>query len=136
MSLLRRTLITGTLVLLTAMTTLARPTLSIRLVEASQRVATPAPELADVADILGRNLPFASFTLLDTQTLPLPADRSVALGGFQVTCRGPRDELQVAIQRGGRVLISTILRLNDRTPVILGGFDSPNGKHIFVLTAR
>ncbi len=136
MTLLRRTCITGTLVLLTGMTALARSTLSIRLVEASQRVASPSPELADVADILSRNLPFASFTLQAAQTIPLPADRSVALGGFQVTCRGPHDALQVSIQRGGRVLISTILRLNDSTPVILGGFDSPNGKHIFVLMAR
>ncbi len=136
MTLLRRTCLTGSLILLTALSGLAQSTLSIRLVEASQRVASPSPELSDVEEILRRNLPFASFSLQAAQTLALPANRTVALGGFQVTCRGPHQELQVAIQRGGRVLISTILRLNDQTPVILGGFDSPNGKHIFVFVAR
>ncbi len=111
-------------------------TLSIRLVEASRSVAPSSADLGDVTEILQRNLPFASYTLQGTQNLPLPASQTVGLGGYTVACSGPAQELQVVVQRGGRVLISTVLRLQDGTPVIVGGFPSANGRLILVFVVR
>lgn len=110
--------------------------LSVRLVEASPKTSNSSGGLEDVVGILARNLPYTSFTLQGEQTLTLPTRQTVQIGGFTVTCTGTQQELQLAIQRGGRVLISTILRLQDSTPVIVGGFPSANGKQIFVLVSR
>jgi len=119
-----------------AMTGLAGSALSIRLVEASQKGGASSPGLEDVVDILSRNLPYATFTLQAQQSVALPAAQSVAMGGFTLSCSGPQHALQLSVKRGNRVLISTILRLADGTPVIVGGFPSANGKQIFVLVAR
>lgn len=110
--------------------------LSIRLVEASRESAPPVAALADVADILSRNLPFASYSLQGSQSLALPARQTVSLGGFTLTCTGPAEELQLAVRRGNRTLISTLLRLQRGTPVIVGGFPSARGRQIFVIVAR
>lgn len=114
----------------------AADALSIRLVEASREVATPDAALADVADILSRNLPFASYRIEAAASLPLPARQTVSLGGYTLTCTGPADELLLAVRRGNRTLISTLLRLQRGTPVIVGGFPSARGRQIFVLVAR
>ncbi len=111
--------------------------LSIRLVEASQKGGSSSPELADVTAILSRNLPFANFTLQGRRKISLPAEGTVVnIGGYSLTCNGSQRDLQLAIRRGNRVLVSTILRLTDGTPVIVGGFSSANGKQIFVLVAQ
>jgi hypothetical protein len=110
--------------------------LTVRLVEASQSTAASSAALADVSAILSRNLPYASFTLQGTQAMALPANQTVGLGGYAVTCSGPSGELQVSVKRGSRVLISTILRLQGGVPVIVGGFPSANGKQIFVFSTR
>ncbi len=106
--------------------------LSIRLVEASRAVAPSSSALADVADILNRNLPFASYTLQDSRTLSLPANQTESLGGFSISCSGTARELKVVVRRRGQVLISTILRLQEGIPVMLGGFPSANGRQIFI----
>jgi hypothetical protein len=131
-----RTSLTGALIAFLAVTGWSGTTLSVRLVEASPKPASSSVGLEDVVGILSRNLPYASFTLQDSQTIALPANQSVSMGGFSVTCTGAQQELQLAIKRDGRALISTILRLNDGTPLIVGGFPSANGKQIFVLVAR
>lgn len=120
-----------------AVTGWAGQTLSVRLVEASRATVASSPGLEDVGEILARNLPFASFALQGTQTLALPvANQTVGLGNFWVKCAGPAEELQVAVlTRHGKPLISTVLRLQEGVPVIVGGFPSANGKLIFVFVA-
>jgi len=133
---LRRAL-TTLLVATLALGAAAGQQLSIRLVEASQQGGSSSPELADVTAILSRNLPFANFTLQGSRKISLPAEQAVVqIGGYSLTCNGSQQDLQLAIRRGGRVLVSTILRLTDGTPVIVGGFSSANGKQIFVLVAQ
>lgn len=111
--------------------------LSIRLVEASREKAPPVAALSDVTEILSRNLPFASYSLKGRQTIALPANQTVVLGGYALTCTGPPEELKVVVQnRHRRTLVSTILRLQPGIPVMVGGFPSANGREIFILVAR
>ena len=110
--------------------------LSVRLVETSKTVEESSPGLEDVVEVLSRNLPFNSFTLLGNHAMELPARQTFRMRGFTVRCYGRQEELMVAIMRRDKVLISTLIRLQDGKPVILGGFPSEKGRRVFVFVAE
>ena len=108
-----------------------------RLVEASNAGGGTDASLRDVQRLLGGNLPFKDFRLVDQGTMRLPAAGAVPLrGGFLLRCRGIAERLGVTFEQGGKVLIQTELALSAGRPVVLGGFPCPRGKLLLVLTVR
>ena len=111
--------------------------LTARLVEASNTGDGTDASLRDIQRLLGSNLPFKDFHLVDQSTMRLPAEGVVPLrGGFLLRCHGIADRLAVTFERDGKVLIQTELALSSGRPVVLGGFPCPRGKLLLVLTVR
>jgi hypothetical protein len=116
---------------------LAGPTLTIRLVDASNSGQGAGGGLEDVAQLLKENLPFNSFRLVANRSMPLPANGTVSLAeGIQARCSGDQRNLSVAIERGGKAQIQSTVELRNNTPLILGGMPSDKGKLIVILLAK
>jgi hypothetical protein len=115
----------------------AGPTLTIRLVDASNSGKGAGGGLGDVAQLLKDNLPFNSFRLLANQSMPLPADGTVSLAaGIQARCSGDQRNLRVVIERGRKAQIQSTVELRNGVPLILGGLPSDTGKLIVILLVR
>ena len=116
---------------------LAGSTLTIRLVEASNKGGGVSAELRDVADLLQNNLPFKAFQLLATKSVRLPASGDIDLGrGFTAHCEGPQRNLAVRVIRDRKPVLDSTVELQDGTPLILGGFPADGGKMIVILLVR
>jgi hypothetical protein len=123
--------------MVSAVSVLAGPTLTIRLVDASNTGKGAGGGLEDVAQLLKENLPFNSFRLLANKSMPLPASGSVALSeGIQARCSGDQRNLSVVIERGRKVQIQSTVELRNGIPLILGGLPSDTGKLIVILLAK
>lgn len=112
--------------------------LSVRLVEAANDREEVSPALRDVVPMLRSNLPFRRFTLLDQATVKLPSTGQQAglAGGFLLNVQGSQDRLSVTLERHGKVLIQTVLSLQNGKPFVLGGFPQGAGKLLLVLVVR
>lgn len=120
-----------------ALTGIAGDKLGLRLVEATNDNSGVAPQLADVAQLLQRNMPFTGYRLVDTKTLPLPAKGAVEMKlGFSVSCAGTPDSLAVTVMHKRDVLLRTTAALENGKPLILGGFPSAAGRIILILLVR
>lgn len=126
------------LILLASSGSILAKTLTIRLVEAHNRSAQVDASLSDVAVTLKRNLPYTGFRQLGgTGTLALPAGgRSGFSGGYTVSAKGHAKQCQVSISKGKKALLNSTVSMQGKSPMILGGFPSGNGKHLFVLKLR
>lgn len=110
---------------------------SIRLVQAGNDGGGVGSGLGDVAQLLQDNLKFKSFQLVSSKSIGLPAKGAAELGqGFTARCSGTAESLDVAIERGGKRVLSSTVQLQAGTPVILGGFASGGGKMIVILSLR
>ena len=109
-------------------------TMSVRLVHASDAEGGIDPELSDISGILS-SLRFESFSLLDSDTVQLPADdaRIRMAQGYTLTCNGTQDDLAIEMNHNGQALLKTIATLRRGKPLILGGFPTREGKIILVL---
>ncbi len=115
----------------------AAGSLSIRLVQASNRGQGVGDGLSDVAELLRGNMPFNTYALLATRSLALPADGAMPMGeGLTVRCSGRQGNLQVTVTRDGRAVLQTTVELQDGIPLIVGGIPTERGKLIFILLAR
>jgi hypothetical protein len=111
--------------------------LDVRLVEAHNEGTGASEGLQDVQAMLGQNLPYARFDLLHRVAVVVPTPQAVDLTrGFTLSCEGAADALRVVLYQGGKRIVNTTLRLQDRKPVVLGGFRSPRGKYMIVLSLR
>jgi hypothetical protein len=107
--------------------------LSIRMVLAGQG-SDIDPQLQDVAALMKGNLAFSSFKLLEARTVPLPAASPLVFSGnYKVTLLGPADNLDITVTRGRQAVIKTLVKLNGRPPLVLGGVASRDGTILFVL---
>lgn len=111
-------------------------TLRIRLVRASNAAGGTDPALQDVVPAMRGSLVFKSYALAGQKRLPLPADGTVTLGAFQVSCTGPRQKLAIVIQRGSQRLMQTTASLKGGKPLMLGGFPDGSNQMILVLTVE
>jgi hypothetical protein len=108
--------------------------LTVRLVTASNEHGENAG-LEDVIGALRENLPYRSYTLVDTGKVKLPAtETSCKLEGYSLTFRGDSKNLTVEILKGRKELLKTTISLNKGAPLVLGGFSDGNRKLVFVLT--
>lgn len=115
----------------------AGSTLSVRLVEASHAGQGMGAGLGDVSHLLLNNLPYKSFQLLASRSMPLPATGVASLSaGIVARCTGEQDGLNVILERGGKKVMQTTVELRDGTPFIIGGITSRQGKLIVVLLAK
>ena len=124
---------------LTAGAAMAKPELSIRLVEASNTGQGVSRGLEDVSQMLKDNLPFNTFRLLSTRSMPIPASGEVALAeGISARCAGDARGLRVIIEQSGRVQLQSTVALRKDTALILGGFPSarPNARMIVILMLK
>ncbi len=123
--------------MLTVGTVFAGPTLSIRLVAASNAGQGVGAGLGDVAQLLSGNLPFNSFRLIAQQSMPLPAKGAVHLAeGILARCSGDPRNLTVIIEKNGKVQIQSTVELRKNTPLLLGGLPSEGGKMIVILLTK
>ena len=107
--------------------------MSLRLVEASNSGRGSPAGLNDVSGIIRDSLGLDSCAFLASAWVRLPADNQArSLGGYEVLCSGPQHSLTITVRQGGRRLLKTNVALQDGKPLILGGFPSAGGKHIFV----
>jgi hypothetical protein len=125
------------LLALCATPVLAGGSLSIRLVEASNNGTGDDGGMGDISGVLHGSLRFSRYALIASATVALPATgQPVALGGYAVTCSGPRSGLSIEVSSGGRRLLKTSAALQDNAPLILGCFQSKAGKHVVVIVAH
>jgi hypothetical protein len=111
--------------------------LSIRLVQASNEGGGVGGGLADVAQLLQDNLRFKSFQLVSSRSISLPANGATELGqGFTARCSGGAGNMSVAIERGGKRVLSSTVQLQRGAPLLLGGFSSGGGKMIVILLLK
>ena len=129
----------ATLFLLTMLTAGAQAasSLSIRLVEASNVGSGISTGAKDVAAILKGSLAFSNYKLIGACSMSLPAMGAKGrVGDYEVTCRGGQQSLSITVTRGGHVMLTTQVRMQDGAPLILGGFPGGAGRHVLVLTTR
>ncbi len=116
---------------------IAGSTLSVRLVEASHAGQGMGVGLGDVANLLQNNLPYKTFQLLASRSMPLPAKGVASLSsGIVARCEGTQESLNVVLERGGKKIMQTSVELRDGTPLIIGGLSSGQGKLIVILLAK
>lgn len=116
---------------------LAGGVLSIRLIEASNQEREGSGQVEDVADVLRRSFVYKNYSLLASASMPLPAvGASRTLGAYTVTCSGPQSDLTIVVRRGRQQVLRTAVNLQNRTPLILGGFPSGSGALVLVFVAR
>ena len=115
---------------------LAGERLSIRLVEASND-GKGAAGVEDIAGMLRKNINYQSFALLGRGSMPLPAQNAASrIGAYTVTGSGPQNNLSIRVRKGGSEVLSTTVRLKDRTPLVVGGFPGGKGKMVLVFVAE
>ena len=115
----------------------AASSLSIRLIEASNTGSGASAGLKDVAGILKGSLAFSRYDLLGSCALRLPAaGEKSKVGEYEVICRGGQQSLSITVTRGGQVMLTTQVRMQEGAPLILGGFPGGAGRHVLVFTVR
>ena len=130
-------LLLGLVLCACAATGAAGEQLGLRLVEATNDNAGIAPGLADVADLLKRNMPFTGYRLVDSRSVPLPANGTTEMRlGFSVQCSGTQNSLAVTVMQKRNVLLRTNTALEDGKPLILGGFSGGGGRIFLILLVR
>ena len=108
--------------------------LTARLVEAGNQGEGVDAAIRDVAPLLKANLPYRQFRLLDRKRLALPGGGATELrGGYLLRCSGNPDRVSITMERGGKVLIQTVLSLAGGRPAVLGGFPSDRGGRLLVV---
>lgn len=118
----------------TGSTTAGEQKLTVRLVTASNESGNNAG-LEDVIGALKENLPYRSYTLVDTGTVKLPATENVCkLEEYTIIFNGTHKNLTVEIFKGRKELLNTTISISKGAPLILGGFSEGNKKIVFVLT--
>lgn len=111
--------------------------LTIRLVEATNNGKGDSGDVADIADVLRKNLQYKSFALVDSGSVKLPSSGSTTeLGPFVLTLSGSEASLAISVTRDGKNALTTTVTLGKRTPLVLGGFSSGAGKLVLVFTAN
>ena len=115
----------------------AAGSLSIRLVEASNEGSGASAGLKDIAGILKGSLAFSNYKLIGSSTMRLPAaGEKGRVGDYEVICTGSQQSISITVMRGGQVMLTTQVRMQDGVPLILGGFPGGAGRHVLVFTAR
>ena len=116
---------------------MAGSSMSIRLVEASAQGKGDSSGLEDVVDVLKKNLPLPFYTLVDRTRISLPANgKPLNLGSYTITCTGSQDALVIVVQQGARKLLQTSVKLDNKSPLVLGGFPSEKGKMVLVFVVK
>jgi len=127
----------ATILLVSALSAVAGPTLSIRLVAATKQAAGGTRGLSDVAPVLEQNLPFSGFRHVASTTMSLPATgQTKKLNSYTVTCSGPQHDLAIVVRRGRKRLLSTKVSLQANKPLIVGGFPVEGGKMMLIFLAK
>lgn len=113
------------------------PTMSIRLIAAANSGKTEnAAALGDILPLLEDNLRrYASYALVcQRQAVIMEGTRIKLDRGLSVTVSGIKDKTcTVAVDRRGKTLVSTRLRLEPGRPVILGGFPEDDGTTLILV---
>lgn len=135
MKIITKTLIlTVCLLVWTISATAGEQRLTVRLVTASNESGNNAG-LEDVIVALKENLPYRSYTLVDTGRAKLPATESICkLGEYTIIFNGDHKNLTVGILKGRKELLNTTISVSKKSPLIVGGFSEGNKKIVFVLT--
>ena len=112
------------------------PMLSVRTVTASETPVKEDPRLKDVLPLLKTTLRFSGFVLNGETTMPMSEGRKAMLpNGYVLTLsqvEGNKATVDVTQKR--KRLLQTRLTLRRKRPVVVGGFDSPDGgKTIIIL---
>ena len=105
---MRRTIILMALALVFGASLASAGIMSVRLVHATDAEVGIDPGLSDIAGILS-SLRFESFSLLDSDTVQLPAEdaRIRMAQGYTLTCNGTQDDLAIEMHHNGRALLKT-----------------------------
>lgn len=112
---------------------------TVRLISASKAAAKEDDAaLADVLPALRDNLKFESFRLEATGKLVLEEGRSTALGtAFKVAVTAVAQEnFTVTVNKNGKAVLKTRLKLVTGRPVIFGGFPGTNGEALIIVITR
>ncbi len=111
------------------------PAVRVRLIRASPETGATDPALVPLADLLRQNMTFRSFRLMDSQTVPLPAARTLQFpGGLRLTLNGPVESLDVTLLRGRHTILKTRAVLHRQAPLFIGGVpDGAGGTLLFSL---
>lgn len=110
--------------------------LDVRMVEARTEAGPADPRLNDIQGELKRNLPYGSFEMVERTALS-SEDGVAHLGSYTIRASGGKDACQVTIERNGKILVQTRLRLERGKPAVLGGFANERGGRIlFVIVLR
>lgn len=113
--------------------------LSIRMVTAGQGEPVEDPQLKDVLPLLRNTLRFSSFTLVRKSTIRLADDAAASLPkGYDLSLSQvdrQDNTVTVTVTQGKRKkkLLETRLRLRLDRPVIVGGFDDPEGTKTIII---
>ncbi len=109
-------------VMLSATCSLAGETLSIRLVEATNKDRGAATGIDDVVSVLKSYSRSSHHYLTASSSLSLPAKgKATDLDGYVITCKGKQTAVSITVRRGKRQLLKTTFDLRDNKPVIMGG---------------
>ena len=116
---------------------LAGRSLSVRLVHATNEGQGSAAGLEDVQHALKQSLPYTTFRLLSSASVPLPANNDAAsLDSVTIRCSGSQESLTITVNQGGKQILNTTVNLRDGKPFILGGLPAKEGKKVLVFVAR
>lgn len=111
--------------------------LTVRLVEGLPANTGSPQGLEDVIGALKNTQMAASFRLLDSTTIALPAAAEAhAMGGLTIQCAGEPKNLSITVFKGGKQMLKTTLTLQDKKPFILGGLGGRRGKMVLIFLLR
>lgn len=110
--------------------------LDVRMVEATQVQQPRDPRLRDVQHLLESNLPFASFVMIERVAVSAVDGTATLEGGYTLRARGGSDLCRLTLERDGKTILQTQIRLKGDKPLVLGGFQGRKGKILLVIQAR
>lgn len=120
-----------------ALPALAGDRVSVRLVEATNDGKGDGAGLEDVVKVLKKNLSYQNYALVSRTSIALPAKGDAQkVGGYSVICSGTQANLSILVKHGSKKLLQTTVKLDDGTPLVMGGFPSGKGKMVLVFVAE
>lgn len=120
-----------------ALPALAGDRISVRLVEATNDGKGDGTGIEDVVNVLKKNLSYQNYVLVSRTSIALPArGEAQKVGKYSVICSGTQENLSILVQQGSKKLLQTTVKLDDGTPLVMGGFPSGKGKMVLVFVAE